>query len=61
MQKANGHYTIAGTDIEEVKRQNAQSGLSYNEVLELLAKTGGYNTKQFTNTNFDEVKKKIYH
>lgn len=60
LQKDNRNYTIAGTDIEEVKRQNAQSGLSYNEVLKLLAKTGGYNTKQFTNTNIDEVKNNIH-
>ena len=57
MQKGNHRYTIAGTDIEEVKKQNAQSGISYNEVLELLAKTGGYNTKQYSHTNDDEVKK----
>lgn len=30
-------YTKAGTDIEEVKRLNAASGLSYNEVKKLLA------------------------
>lgn len=30
-------YTIVGTDIEEVKRLNRNSGLSYNEVKELLA------------------------
>lgn len=30
-------YTKAGTDIEEVKRLNAASGLSYNEVKALLA------------------------
>ena len=30
-------YTEAGTDIEEVKRLNAASGLSYNEVKALLA------------------------
>jgi hypothetical protein len=29
--------TIARTDIEEVKRLNAESGLSYNEVKILLA------------------------
>ncbi|MEH7480487.1 hypothetical protein V7157_05155 [Neobacillus drentensis] len=29
-------YTIVGTDIEEVKRLNSQSGLSYNEVKKLL-------------------------
>lgn len=31
-------YTSVGTDIEEVKRLNRQSGLSYNEVKQLLAK-----------------------
>lgn len=30
-------YTEAGTDIEEVKRLNAASGLSYNDALALLA------------------------
>ncbi|TCL43123.1 hypothetical protein EDD69_1313 [Thermolongibacillus altinsuensis] len=34
----NKKYTIAGTDIEEVKKQNAKSGLSYNQVFEKLAK-----------------------
>jgi hypothetical protein len=33
----NNKKTIAGTDIEEVKRLNAESGLSYNEVKILLA------------------------
>ncbi|MGG3564496.1 hypothetical protein ABES03_23165 [Neobacillus rhizosphaerae] len=31
------HFTKVGTDIEEVKRLNSQSGLSYNEVKKLLA------------------------
>ncbi|MEH6890191.1 hypothetical protein V7024_10820 [Bacillus sp. JJ864] len=31
-------YTIVGTDIEEVKRLNKNSGLTYNEVKQLLAK-----------------------
>ncbi|WP_042455812.1 hypothetical protein [Neobacillus dielmonensis] len=30
-------YTIVGTDIEEVQRLNSQSGLSYNQVKQLLA------------------------
>lgn len=30
-------YTAAGTDIEEVKRLNSKSGLSYNQVKQLLA------------------------
>ena len=25
-------YTVAGTNIDEVKRQNERSGMSYNEV-----------------------------
>lgn len=29
--------TIVGTDIEEVKRLNSQSGLSYNEVKRMVA------------------------
>jgi hypothetical protein len=33
----NKNVTIAGTDIDEVKRLNAASGLSYNEVKKLLA------------------------
>ncbi|MFJ5715259.1 hypothetical protein [Neobacillus sp. NPDC093127] len=31
-------YTVVGTDIEEVKRLNSQSGLSYNEVKAIIAK-----------------------
>ncbi|MGJ7909613.1 hypothetical protein [Neobacillus sp. LXY-1] len=30
-------FTIVGTDINKVKRQNSQSGLSYNEVKRMLA------------------------
>lgn len=33
----NKKRTIVGTDIEEVKRLNASSGLSYNEAKLLLA------------------------
>lgn len=35
MKKKN--YTEAGTDIDEVKKLNAASGLSYNKIKELLA------------------------
>jgi hypothetical protein len=31
-------YTVVGTDIEEVKRLNKNSGLTYNQVKELLTK-----------------------
>lgn len=37
-------FTSAGTDIFEVKRKNAASGLTYNEVKELLARSGGQGT-----------------
>lgn len=31
-------YTVVGTDIDEVKKLNKNSGLIYNEVKQLLAK-----------------------
>ncbi|PFN82370.1 hypothetical protein COJ67_27715 [Bacillus thuringiensis] len=31
-------YTVVGTDVEEVKRLNKNSGLTYNQVKEMLAK-----------------------
>lgn len=52
-------YTSAGTNIDEVKRKNAASGMSYNEVKEILAETGGYGTAMFSDTNRAEVKSKI--
>ena len=52
-------YTSAGTNIDEVKRKNAASGMSYNEVKEMLAETGGYGTAMFSDTNPAEVKNKI--
>jgi hypothetical protein len=30
-------FTVVGTNIEEVKRLNSQSGLSYNQVKQILA------------------------
>jgi gamma type small acid-soluble spore protein len=51
-------YTVTGTDINEVKRQNAESGLSYNEVKALLAQTGGLGTAKYSNTDVEEVKKR---
>ncbi|WP_268884691.1 hypothetical protein [Alkalihalobacterium elongatum] len=38
--------TVVGTDIEEVKRLNSQSGLTYNEAKELLAKKQGFMKKK---------------
>jgi hypothetical protein len=50
-------YTIVGTDVEEVKRLNANSGLSYNEVKALLARTtGGHGTAIYS--DFEEVRRK---
>lgn len=33
-----GKFTVVGTNIEEVKRLNAESGMSYNELNEWFAK-----------------------
>lgn len=52
-------YTVAGTNIDAVKRQNERSGMSYNEVKEFLAKTtGGHGTGIYSDTNVEEVKRK---
>ena len=51
--------TVSGTDIGEVKRKNAASGLSYNEVKALLAKTGGHGTSVYSDTNTEQVKNQI--
>ncbi|WOV83473.1 hypothetical protein PGH26_11240 [Sporosarcina jeotgali] len=48
-------YTVAGTDIDEVKRQNANSGLTYNELNELIAKTGGKGSAQYSDSNTDSA------
>lgn len=50
--------TTAGTNIDEVKMKNEQSGMSYNEVKEWLAKTtGGHGTEIYSDTNIEEVKR----
>ncbi len=51
-------FTVSGTDIQWVKQQNDHSGLTYNEVKELIAKTGGQGTRIYSDTNVDEVKRK---
>ncbi|MFC7687282.1 gamma-type small acid-soluble spore protein [Ureibacillus sp. GCM10028918] len=56
----NQNYTVSGTNIDEVKRKNAASGLSYKEVMENLAKTGGKNTKVYSDTEEEEVKRQIH-
>ncbi|MBA9028704.1 gamma-type small acid-soluble spore protein [Peribacillus huizhouensis] len=53
-------FTVAGTNIDAVKRKNERSGMSYNEVKELLAKTtGGHGTGIYSDTNIEEVKREI--
>nr|WP_285851422.1 hypothetical protein [Sporosarcina aquimarina] len=48
-------YTIVGTDIEEVKRLNANSGLTYNELNALIAKTNGQGSGQYRDTDSAQV------
>ncbi|HWO77343.1 MAG TPA: gamma-type small acid-soluble spore protein [Bacillus sp. (in: firmicutes)] len=53
------HFTIVGTNINEVKRKIANSGMSYNEVKEWLAKTtGGHGTSIYSDTDVEQVKRK---
>ena len=57
--KETNNKTIAGTDIESVKRKNAQSGMSYNEAKEFLAKTtGGHGTWVYSDTDTKNVKQR---
>ncbi|GIN87985.1 hypothetical protein J6TS2_43710 [Heyndrickxia sporothermodurans] len=52
-------FTVTGTNIDEVKRANAQSGMSYNEVKEWMAKTnGGHGTAIYSDTDVEEIKRK---
>ena len=59
MTNRNEGKTVSGTDIGEGKRKNAASGLSYNEVKEILAKTGGHGTSVYSDTNIEQVKNQI--
>ena len=57
--KQHDAFTVTGTNIDAVKRQNERSGMSYNEVKEWLAKTtGGHGTEIYSDTNVEEVKRK---
>lgn len=50
-------FTVTGTNIDAVKRQNERSGMSYKEVQELLARTtGGRGTAIYSDTNIEKVK-----
>lgn len=55
--QTNKKYTVAGTDIDEVKRLNANSGLTYNELNALIAKTGGKESAKYSDTDPAQVKK----
>lgn len=53
-------YTVSGTDIEAVKKKNENSGMSYNEAKEFMARTtGGHGTSKYSNTNIEQVRKEI--
>lgn len=50
-------YTIVGTDIEAVKKANEQSGMSYNEAKEWLARTTGERgTSKYSDTDLAQMK-----
>lgn len=52
-------FTSSGTNINEVKRKNAASGLTYNEVKEMLTRSGGKGTAIYSDTNSNEVEMEI--
>ncbi len=54
----NKKYTEVGTDIEEVKRQNAMSGPSYNEIKEIVANHEWTDTQSNGNMIDSETPKK---
>lgn len=52
-------FTATGTNIDAVKEANQNSGMSYNEVKEFLAKTtGGHGTEIYSDTNTEAVSEK---
>ena len=57
MENTEDKLTSTGTNIEDVKRKNAASGLSYNEVKEMLAQTGGQGTAVYSDTDSGEAKR----
>lgn len=61
MKQQDQMFTVAGTNIVEVKKQNQESGLSYNEVYALLAKTGGKRTSIYSDTNREKIRAKLNH
>ncbi|WP_019413739.1 hypothetical protein [Paenisporosarcina sp. TG20] len=58
-QNKQGTYTKSGTNIEEVKRNNAHSGLTYNEIEQLIAeKIGRQDAEIASEQDFTNLKKK---
>lgn len=53
------NVTIAGTNVGKVKWLNENSGLTYNEVKEQIAKTGGMGTAAYSDTDPEEVRQNI--
>ncbi|WP_391118190.1 hypothetical protein [Psychrobacillus sp. L3] len=49
-------FTIVGTNIDEVKRQNADSGMTYNELNEWFAKKMEIESMTFKSTNPENKK-----
>jgi hypothetical protein len=57
-QNTQGAFTESGTNIADVKRNNENSGLTYNEVKEVLAqKTGNPDAGSYSQTDIKNVQK----
>lgn len=57
-QNTQGAFTESGTNIADVKRNNENSGLTYNEVKEVLAqKTGNSDAGNYSQTDIKNVQK----
>ncbi|SES30867.1 gamma-type small acid-soluble spore protein [Psychrobacillus sp. OK032] len=57
MEKKHTKFTVVGTDIEEVKRLNANSGMTYNELNEWFArKKNGDSMKSVNGTSISNNK-----
>lgn len=59
-QHVNNSFTVAGTNIEEVKALNMNFGMSYNEAKFWLAMAnGGRGTRIFSNTDITAMRRKF--
>ncbi len=57
-QNIHGSFTESGTSIADVKRNNENSGLTYNEVKKVLAqKTGNPDAGSYSQTDIKNVQK----